>query len=74
MKRDGPKAPAAIHGPSGLKYQPLDKANTIGDCFEIQLTSHDLRDDNHEPTVQALLEAADDNSFPKRSDHVIYIN
>jgi hypothetical protein len=29
MMRDGPKAPTAIHGPSGFKYHPLEKENTI---------------------------------------------
>jgi hypothetical protein len=36
MKRDGPEAPTAIHGPSGLKYHPFEKANTIADFLEIQ--------------------------------------
>jgi hypothetical protein len=32
--RDGPRAPTAIHGPLGLKYYPVDKANAIADCLE----------------------------------------
>jgi hypothetical protein len=32
MNKDKPKAPTAIHGPSGLKFLPLKKANTIADC------------------------------------------
>jgi hypothetical protein len=32
--RDGPRAPAAIHGPLGIKFHPLEKANTIADCLE----------------------------------------
>jgi hypothetical protein len=27
LMKDGPKAPTANHGPSGLKYRPLEKAN-----------------------------------------------
>jgi hypothetical protein len=26
LKRDGPRAPAAIHGASGLKFHPSDKS------------------------------------------------
>jgi hypothetical protein len=32
LKRDGPRAPTAIHGPLGLKFLPLEKANAIADC------------------------------------------
>jgi len=42
LRRDGPKAPTAIHGPSGLKFYPKDKANTIADCLEKQFTPHEL--------------------------------
>jgi hypothetical protein len=63
--KDGPRAPTAIHGLSGLKYHPEDKANAIADCLENQFTSHDLCDENHdervEARVQALLEAHDRN-------------
>jgi hypothetical protein len=31
MKRDGPKAPTPIHGPSGFKYRPLQKAKKTAD-------------------------------------------
>jgi hypothetical protein len=48
MKRHRQKAPTAIHGPSGLKYHPLEKANKTADCLENQFTPHDLCDDNHE--------------------------
>jgi hypothetical protein len=34
MKRDEPKAPTAVHGPSGITYQPNEKANVIADCLE----------------------------------------
>jgi hypothetical protein len=45
---DGPRAPTAIHGPSGPKFQPVDKANAIADCLEKQFTPHKLCDENHE--------------------------
>jgi hypothetical protein len=38
LRRNGPKAPNAIHGPSGLKFYPEDKANAIADCLEKQFT------------------------------------
>jgi hypothetical protein len=63
--RDRQRAPTAIHGLLGLNYHPEDKANAIADCLENQFTPHDLCDENHEErveaTVQALLEAADNN-------------
>jgi hypothetical protein len=31
LKRDGPKASTAIHGSSGITFQPLEKANAIAD-------------------------------------------
>ncbi|PNF22596.1 hypothetical protein B7P43_G12673 [Cryptotermes secundus] len=62
---DGPRAPTAIHGSSGLKFYPSEKANEIADCLETQFTPHDLCDKNHEERVearvQALLEAVDEN-------------
>jgi hypothetical protein len=42
IKRDGPKALAAIHGPLGLKYQPLEKPSTTADGLKNQFTVHDL--------------------------------
>jgi hypothetical protein len=69
MKRDGPRAPIAIHGSSGLKFHPLEKANAIADCLQNQFAAHDLCDYNHErrveARVQALLETVD-NSPPER--------
>jgi hypothetical protein len=65
LKRDGPRAPTAIHGVCGLKSHPFEKGNAIADCLEIQFTPHDLCDDNHErrveARVQALLETVDNN-------------
>jgi hypothetical protein len=46
MNRDRPRAPTAIHDPSGLKFHPLEKANTIADCLENQFAPHDLCDYN----------------------------
>jgi hypothetical protein len=47
IKEDGPKAPL------GLKYQPIEKANTIADCLENHFTPHDLCDETHERRVEA---------------------
>jgi hypothetical protein len=61
LKRDGPRAPTVIHGRSGIKFLPLEKANAIAECSENQFTPHDLCDENYErrveARVQALLEA-----------------
>jgi hypothetical protein len=69
MKRDGPRAPSSLHGPSGPKFHPSEKANTISDCLGNQFAPHDLCDYNHErcveARVQALLETVD-NSPPER--------
>jgi hypothetical protein len=66
LKRDGPRGSTAIHGHSGLKFHPSEKANAIVDYFENQFTHHDLCDDHHERRVEArvqtLLEAV--NSKP----------
>jgi hypothetical protein len=65
LTRDGPRAPTAIHGASGLKFHPSEKANAIADCLEIKFTPHDLCNENHEERVearvQALLETVDSN-------------
>jgi hypothetical protein len=55
--RDGPRAPTAIHGASGLKFLPSEKANTIADCLEIQFTPHDLCDENHERHMEVKVQA-----------------
>jgi hypothetical protein len=69
LKRDGPRAPTAIHGHSVLKFHPCEKAIAIADCLENQFTHHDLCDENHErrveARVQALLESVD-NKIPER--------
>jgi len=66
LRRDGPKAPTAIHGPSGLNFYPKDNANAIADCLEKQFTPHELCDENHERRVeariQALHKAVDENA------------
>jgi hypothetical protein len=63
LKRDGPRSPTVIHGTSGLKFLPAEKANDIADCLEIQFTPHELCDEKHErlveAKVQALLETVD---------------
>jgi hypothetical protein len=40
INRDGPRAPTAIHGPLGINFHPLEKANAI--AVEKQFTPHDL--------------------------------
>jgi hypothetical protein len=55
--RDRPTAPTAIHGPSGPKFQPVDKANAISDCLERHFTPHKLCDENHERQVEATVQA-----------------
>jgi hypothetical protein len=69
MKRGEAKEPTAIHGPFGLTFHPLEKANATADCLENQFTPHDLCDENHKREVEArahtLLEAVDNNS-PER--------
>jgi hypothetical protein len=66
LKRDGPWAPTAIHGPSGHKFHPFEKDNAIADCLENQFAHHDLGGENHEQRVEArvqtLLEAVDNKS------------
>jgi hypothetical protein len=69
MKRDGPKAPTAVHDPVEIRYQPNEKANVTADCLENQSISHDLYDENHErrvgTTVQALLASVDGTPLRK---------
>jgi hypothetical protein len=69
LKRDGPRAPTAIHGASGLKFHPSGKANAIADCLVIQFMPRDLCYENHERLLdarfQALLETVD-NKPPQR--------
>jgi hypothetical protein len=48
LKRDGPRAPTAIRGTSGLKFHLSEKANAIAHCLENPFTQHDLYDENHE--------------------------
>jgi hypothetical protein len=70
LKRDGPRAPTAIHGPSGLKCHSSEKANTIADCLENQFIHHDLCDENHErraeASAQTLLEAVDNKPSERK--------
>jgi hypothetical protein len=69
FKRDGPRAPTAIHGTSGLKFLPSEKANAIADCLEIQFTPREVCDKYYdrrvEAEVHALLETVDKNN-PQR--------
>jgi hypothetical protein len=65
MKRDGPKSATAIHGTSGLKFSPLDKANAIARCLENLFTLHDLYEGNCERRVEALLLSVGDNPLER---------
>jgi hypothetical protein len=42
MKRDGPKAPTAIHGLLGKSYHLDEKVNVIAEYSENQFTPHEL--------------------------------
>jgi hypothetical protein len=61
------RAPTANHGPIGLKFHPLEKANTIANYLETQFTPRHLCDHEGwaEARIQALLEAVD-NNLPER--------
>jgi hypothetical protein len=63
LNRDAPKAPTAVHGYSGLKFCPYEKANATADCLENRFTRHDLCDERHErrveTTIQDILETED---------------
>jgi hypothetical protein len=69
MKREGPKAPAAVKGPLGIIYNPNKKAIVIADYLENQFTSHDQCDENHEREMktrdQDLLTSVDDTPLGK---------
>jgi hypothetical protein len=74
LNRDAPRAPTTVHGCSGLKFLPKDKANAIVDCSENHLTHHDLCDEHHErrvkASVQALLETED--SSPLGNNYIMW--
>jgi hypothetical protein len=38
LKRDEPKAPAALHSPLGITNHSKEKTNYIADCLEKQFT------------------------------------
>jgi hypothetical protein len=57
LRREGPKAPTAIHGLSGLKFYAKDKANAIAGCLEKQFTPNELCEENHEERVEAKIQA-----------------
>jgi hypothetical protein len=70
MKWDRPNEPTTIHGPSGFKFLPSEKANVNSHCLENQFTPHDLCEKSHEwqleAGIQALSEAMD-NSLPEKA-------
>jgi hypothetical protein len=75
MKRDGPKAPTAVHGPLGITYHPNEEASLIADCLENQFTSHGLCDENRErrveTTVQALIASVEGTPMGKVRINVV---
>jgi hypothetical protein len=52
MKRDGPKAPIAVHGHLGIICHPNEKANMFADRLENKFTFYDRCDENHELQVE----------------------
>jgi hypothetical protein len=56
LNRDAPKASTAIHGYSGLKFLPYDRANATADCLENRFTHHDLCDEHHERRMEAFVQ------------------
>jgi hypothetical protein len=46
LKKDGPRAPTAIHCTWGLKFHPLEKAKAIAECLENKFTHHDVFGEN----------------------------
>jgi hypothetical protein len=66
MKRGGPKAPFAIHGPLRPIFYLIGKANITAGCFENQFTERNLCDcdlrKQAEATVQALLATTDEGT------------
>jgi len=77
MKRDGPKAPADIHGLATFKFLPEEKANAIARRLGKRFTPHDLCDEHHEQwvegCVQALLEVEDSIAPPPRKSQNLYV-
>jgi hypothetical protein len=70
LKCNKKKELLSIHGHSGPKFQPVDKANAIADCIEKQFTLHKQCDENQrqvEATVQVLLVAVVNESPPPES-------
>jgi hypothetical protein len=56
LNRDAPKAPTVVHGFTGLKFFPTEKANAIADCLENRFTHRDLCDENHERRVETIVQ------------------
>jgi hypothetical protein len=56
LKRNGPRAPTAIHGSSCLKFHPSEKAKAISDCLETQFAKYYLCDENNEWCVKAKVQ------------------
>jgi hypothetical protein len=74
-KRSGPKTPSAGHGPIGLIFNPIDKANINADRLENQSRTHDLCDCDYrrymEGQFEALLATFDEENRVKFRPHDI---
>jgi hypothetical protein len=57
MKRGGPKAPSAIHGPLGPLLYQINKHNATADCLENQFTAYNLCACDHKEQVEATAQA-----------------
>jgi hypothetical protein len=57
IKRNRPKAPSAIHSPSGPIFYPIDKAYITAVCLENQFTVQDFCDCDCRWHVEAKVEA-----------------
>jgi hypothetical protein len=77
MKKDGPKAPTAVHGPLGITCHPNEKPNVTADCLKTKFTSNDLCDENHkrqvETRIQTLFTSVDNTLLGKIRPSDIHI-
>jgi len=70
LNRDAARAPPAIHGYSGLKLLPNDKANAIADYLENRFTHHDLCGEHRERRVEAIVQALLETEDPAPSEKI----
>jgi hypothetical protein len=51
------RAPTAVCGTLGLKYQHTEEANGVAACLKNQFTAHHLFDENRDQLVEARIQA-----------------